>query len=255
MSKLFESLKYLTVLFQLESNHLEYIKSTLAYRIRRKIKFPRVLVRLKGSVFETRKNSLDIAHISNLYEKETTKFLLKLKPKKFVDVGTHIGRFSILMGANGSEVISIEPSKRNFNQLNKNVKLNNLQGKITPLNFGCSNEEEISTLYFNVSNEGATSLKKSQKSIPETIILRKLDAILKEENFRLNDKCVIKIDVEGSEFEVLKGATKILKENSPLLIVELLNESQEFQVSNFLSKFGFVNNKRLDSRNFVFVKK
>ena len=89
------------------------------YRLKRIVEFPEAKLTLKGAKFLTRGNSMDIPHLSNQYEEETTNLLLSLKPKIFVDVGTHVGRFSILLSKRGSKVISIEPSKENLAQLNK----------------------------------------------------------------------------------------------------------------------------------------
>ena len=122
MSKIIESLKYLIAIFQVRTNYLKYFYAVILYRFKRKNKFPKAVLKLKGTTFLTRENSMDIAHLSNLYEPQTTKFLLKTKINNFIDVGAHVGRFSIILAKKGTNVISIEPSKENFNQLTKNIK-------------------------------------------------------------------------------------------------------------------------------------
>ena len=139
------------------------------YRLKRKTKFPKAKLMLKGAKFLTRKDSMDIAHLSNLYEKNTTNLLLELNPRTFIDVGAHVGRFSIILAKQGSRVISIEPSKENFNRLNKNIKLNKLQDKIKTFNFGCSNEKGNKILYFVKHNEGLSSIEKKKGAIKELI--------------------------------------------------------------------------------------
>ncbi len=158
-----ESLKYFTVLFQMRTNYLKYLRAVLLYRLSRKVEFPKAILKLQGARFLTRENSMDIAHLSNLYESKTTKLLLNSRPKTFIDVGTHIGRFSILLANRGAKVISIEPSKDNFKQLNKNIRLNNLQNKIIALNIGCSDKNENKTLYFVPHNEGLSSIEKKKE--------------------------------------------------------------------------------------------
>ena len=255
MSKLFESLKYFTVMFQIRTNYFKYIRAVFLYRLKRNVEFPRAILKLKNAKFITRENSMDIAHLSNFYERETTNLLLRLNPKTFIDVGAHIGRFSIILAKQGSKVISIEPSKDNFEQLNKNIELNNLHGKINGINIGCSDRSGEKILYFIPGNEGLTSLEERERAKKEIIKTERLDNICK--NLHLNSKSidVIKADVEGFELNVLKGSYNILKNASPLLIIEITDKKKEKPIKNFLAKFDFINKEILDGRNFIFMKR
>jgi len=99
MGRLLESLKYLTILFQIREKRIKYIKSVFDYRFSKhpkKITFPGMSVKLYDVELIARENTQDSAFLSILYERELTKYLLKNKPNYFVDVGAHIGRFSIL---------------------------------------------------------------------------------------------------------------------------------------------------------------
>lgn len=255
MSKFKESLKYFTALFQIRNNYLRYLRAIFLYRLKRKVFFPASKLKLKGALFLTRENSMDIPHLSNQYEEETTNLLLKLNPKTFLDVGTHIGRFSIILAKKGSNVISIEPSKENLKQLNKNIKLNNLQEKIKVIPVGCSDKNGKSIFYFMPHNEGLSSLKEKEGSVKETILVRKLDDVCKELKINSEKIKAIKIDVEGFELNVLKGSISILKKGHPLLIIEITDSKEEKSITNFLDKFGFCGKKVLDGRNFIFTKK
>ena len=254
MSKFTESWKYLTALFQIKENYLKYITAVFLYRLKRKIRFPKSLIRLKSAKFITRENSMDIAHLSNFYERDTTNLLLRLKPKVFVDVGAHIGRFSIILANQGSKVISVEPSKENLRQLNKNIRLNNLQNEIKILDVGCSDKRGVNTLYFIPHNEGLSSFEKKEGAIKETIKIERLDNLCKKLNLNSKFIDVIKVDVEGFELNVLKGASKILKTGSPLLVIEITDKKKEKPIKDFLTKFGFINREVLDGRNFIFIK-
>jgi FkbM family methyltransferase len=254
MSRFVEALKYFSVLFQMRTNYLKYILAVFLYRLKRKVEFPKAIVRLNGAKFITRENSMDIAHLSNFYERETTNLLLDLNPETFVDVGTHIGRFSLILANKGSRVVSIEPSKDNFRALNKNIKLNNLQDKIKAINIGCSDKNGKTVLYFVPQNEGLTSLEKRGGARKEIINVKTLDSLCKSLNVSINANDVIKVDVEGFELNVLKGASNILKKGKSLLIIEITDKAREKSIKDYLSKFGYVNTKVLDLRNFIFVK-
>ena len=144
MSKLTESLKYVTLLCQINRNRINYIKAVLAYRFTKHPKtmiFPEMVIKLYDVKLISRANTQDSAFLSLLYERELTKYLLNVKPNIFVDVGSHIGRFSVLMAKRGSKVTSIEPSLDNYKQLKKNVLLNHLYN-VEMFHVACSNKDE-----------------------------------------------------------------------------------------------------------------
>lgn len=252
--KLAESLKYFIVLFQMKANYIKYLKSVIKYKASQKVEFPRSVIRLGKNRFLTRKKSMDIAHLSYLYERETTKFLQELNPNVFIDVGAHIGRFSILLANRNSKVVSLEPSKENYKQLVENIHLNGLGDKVIALPIGCSDKNREKVLYFSSKNEGQTSFKKIDGARRERSEVKRLDKICDKLNIMAKHINVIKIDVEGSELDVLKGATRILKQGSPILVVEITDGKNKRKIERFLMEFGFFNKKVLDSRNFVFVK-
>lgn len=93
MGKLTESLKYLTLLFQMKGDRIKYIKSVIEYKLSKhpkKITFPEMVVKLHNIKMISRKNTQDSAFLSTLYEKDLTNYLLNKKPTNFVDVGSHI---------------------------------------------------------------------------------------------------------------------------------------------------------------------
>lgn len=249
-----EALKYVYVIMQLENKRLEYIKSVLNYWRFRTKNFPEVVVKLRGLRFLARKNGMDIAHLSWLYEPETTKFMIKLKPKLFLNVGAHIGRYSILLASAGTKVVAIEPSKYNFASLLQNIKLNGLGEKIKALNIGCLDKNCRKILFFSLANEGTSSFLKSSGSLEEECVVEKLDTVARNQQILPQEIDVIKIDVEGTELQVLIGAKDILEKGKPILVIETLQQSDFEKIQTFLKGFGYVCEKLLDGRNFIFTK-
>lgn len=49
-----------------------------------------------------------------------------------IDVGAHIGAFSVLAAAHGARVVALEPVLENFQLLEENLRLNNLLGIVKP---------------------------------------------------------------------------------------------------------------------------
>jgi FkbM family methyltransferase len=154
-----------------------------------------------------------------------------------VDVGAHIGRYTIIaskrVGESG-KVIAIEAHPGNFEMLNRNVKLNKLTN-VTALNYAVYSKESKLKLYvpgeesgFTIYNTITTNRAKTDDKFIE-VNANTLDNLLLQQQQQQNginhaDINWIKIDVEGAEFEVLKGATDILSNSKDIaLLIEVHN--------------------------------
>ena len=167
-----------------------------------------------------------------------------------VDVGAHIGRYTIIsskrVGQNG-KVVAIEPEPSNFEILNRNIKLNGLTNVI-PLNYAVNSKQTKLKLYLPVEESGFTiyntimvnRAKPEEKFIE--INANTLDYLLQQNGIRYANW--IKIDVEGAEFEVLKGATSILSKSKDIaLLIEVHNlhggTNLYRQIVEFLNVYNF----------------
>jgi FkbM family methyltransferase len=170
----------------------------------------------------------------------------------FWDVGAHIGWFSLLaskiVGSNG-KVFSFEPSPDVFNMLSANT-----QGlsSIRAIQCGVGNTDAVAPFAAQGTSTAASFLEEVTElyqhyHFPKTPIqkietnIRKADNLLKE----LGAPHVIKIDVEGFELEVLKGATGLLLTARPILIMEIhpiqlnLSGGSEVLLFQFLKEHGY----------------
>lgn len=184
----------------------------------------------------------------------------------FMDVGAHIGYYSLkaanLVGPSG-HVISIEPNPQTLPKLRSNIEASDAR-MVSVWPVACAESESTLQLYAAPgSNTGESSLSKENASqegaaaAAYSVRARPLDAIVKEA--KLDRVDVIKIDVEGAEFEVLKGAVKTLEEFRPVLIVEMVpNQLKSMgtsieEVTQFLAAHGYAANRRVDGTNIEFV--
>jgi FkbM family methyltransferase len=148
-----------------------------------------------------------------------------------VDIGAHIGRYTIIaskrVDMNG-KVVAIEAHPGNFEMLNRNIQLNQLTNTIslnhvvyskeTKLKLYSPGQESGHTIYNTIISDRATNEEKFVKVNANT-----LDYILQSKGIK-QEVNWIKIDVEGAEFEVLKGATNVLsKSNDIALLIEIHN--------------------------------
>lgn len=143
----------------------------------------------------------------------------------FLDIGANIGYFSLLasslVGSSG-KVIAIEPSLRALEIFTRNLRLNNYSN-ITLFSIGAGDISELKSLYLTTPNNiGASTLRKIEHPVgKENIPVMRVGDLL--ETYNISPK-VVKIDVEGAEFSVLKGMENILKEHHPVVICELVEE-------------------------------
>ena len=176
-------------------------------------------------------------HIYNIYFKE----LLK-QGMNVIDIGAHIGTYTTFaaekIGSTG-KVISIEPESRNYNQLCQNIELNKFKNVISK-NIALSDHAGLQKLYVSNTYSGRHSLifKQDENSYSE-VQVKTLDSLLEELNVKKVD--IIKIDTEGSEISILKGAEKTLKNNPGIKILVAAEHylSQAQEVCQFLNKKGF----------------
>ena len=159
---------------------------------------------------------------NGVYEPETTALLMKaLNPGSvFVDVGANIGIFTVLaakrVGPSGT-VIAIESSPKIFPYLHKNVSLNSLSNVRVKQ---CAAYDQCSNLPFYeapADHFGMGSLSPQFHAQPISVVTQTLDHILEEEKVKRVD--VLKVDVEGFEAAVFKGARQLLTGKNPPLIV------------------------------------
>jgi len=131
------------------------------------------------------------------------------------DVGANIGLYSLecIKTIKNVEIYAFEPAKRTFERLKENLK----DIKINLNNFGFGEKEKVETLFYDNYETGLASIynrkldyRKIYLTKKEKIKIETVDSFC-EENF-IKEIDLLKIDVEGNELNVLKGAKKMLKE-------------------------------------------
>ena len=168
-------------------------------------------------------------------EKESRAFSCKKEPEtvKWIesnfkkgdiafDIGANIGAYALIMsriiGSKGM-VYAFEPSWPNFYHLNKNIILNKCQSNTTALNIALSSDKKISN--FNYRDlEFGSSLHTFDTPVDfvgniftpkvcQPVLSYSVDQFVKE--FNIGHVNHIKLDVDGHEAEIIKGAKKILQ--------------------------------------------
>ena len=167
----------------------------------------------------------------------------RLSDAVFLDIGANIGAYAIILSAesNVEKTYAFEPVKSIADQLIENIELNDLGGKVTVHQVVLSDEAGrvdflVRSDYAGDSGVLTTHLYshlpfKGVESLPRDT----LDRLL---NLR-GRQIALKIDVEGHELQVLRGATRLLEENTGFLQVEILMDDHKSMVDELLRSVGW----------------
>lgn len=191
----------------------------------------------------------DAGIVGNIYtgleDFEEMSFLLHFLTSDdlFIDIGANVGAYSLLAaGGCKSQTLAIEPIPTTFNKLVANVKLNNLSNLVECLNIGVGAMEGVLTFVETPHSElnHVASSNENPTDPQIAISVLTLDSLVPTIKPSL-----IKIDVEGFELEVLKGATNCLTDKTcQAILIELNGSGEKYgvkdaQTYSTLLKYGF----------------
>jgi len=183
----------------------------------------------------------------NLYagfmEYEDMLFLLHaLQPDEtFVDVGANVGAYSILAsGVVGAKSIAFEPLPGTAERLRDQVQVNRLESIVDIRNMGIGDAQ--GALYFT-DNRDTVNRVSVAGDVPGTtrVSVGTLDAELADDH-----RYFMKVDVEGFEYNVIEGASRLLAtDDVSAIIIELNGSGEAFghrneDVHDRLAGFGFI---------------
>ena len=169
-----------------------------------------------------------------------------------VDIGANLGYYALmesrLVGSNG-KVYAIEPSPSNFEALKENIKLNGYKN-IECYKLGIGDKKETAKMFISShSNLNSLVIQKNKKIIDNIDIqITSLNDFIKGKEF----PDFIRMDVEGYEYNIIKGMNDLLKSKKPLkLFIELhphiMTKDKTTFVLESLMKSGFEVEKVLRS--------
>lgn len=168
------------------------------------------------------------------YSQKEVDFLTALLTEDTIvyDVGANIGYHSVAFASKKSKVFSFEPQPMSYKLLEMNTEnMNNVQ--LFNIALGNTNGEIYVSEYDPTKKEnyGTSFVTTEETSIQ--VPIKKLDDL----DIPLPD--VIKMDVEGYEYDVLLGCENKIKEKNPIIFYEAHETKQFAEIYNFLNKFDY----------------
>lgn len=162
-----------------------------------------------------------------------------------IDIGANVGMVSILLAKKFPfiKIYSFEPLKSNYDNLVKNIKLNNIPDKtIFPFNTAVTKDGRDVFMLINLLNQGGSALNEYTNYYPPALLKTfckstTLNNIVNENN--INKIKLLKIDCEGSEYEILYNADKKILQNIENLIGEFHKVENEnyYELTDYLSDY------------------
>lgn len=164
------------------------------------------------------------------------------------DIGANIGYYSMLAAKRISpegRVYSFEPVSSTFACLKENAGMNNFENIILT-NAGVSDTKGTTKIYVaDITNTGTSSLamQGNFSGVTEEVFIITIDEFAEENRTSRAD--IIKIDVEGCEYNALKGMKKLLESYKPLVLIEIVDErlklfdSSKENIFDFFESIGF----------------
>ena len=195
----------------------------------------------KTSYFLLKKCEFGDYHELNIINKFTKKNKIL-----FLDCGCNYGFYSFYVASlsEKNKIISIEASKKTLEEFNRNLDLNKFKNVIS-LNKAVSDIDD-KTITFNESEKDwESSIVHQNYNFREISIIStiKIDTLVKKYDFE-NYKIIIKLDIEGNEMSAIKGSLELVKNSSPLIIIEFSKyifgkEDNIEYLKNFLIRYDY----------------
>jgi FkbM family methyltransferase len=158
--------------------------------------------------------------------------------RTFVDVGSHIGFYTMGLAPGFERVIAFEPSRFQYGWLRRNAALNAYDHVV------CEHAalgDTPGTGMLNVlSYEGGLNSLVPEVAGERTILDQYAVPVEVLDDRNLTDVDLLKIDVEGFEIPVLRGAARTIAASRPVILIEVwVDTSRRRDVQRLMSEMGY----------------
>jgi FkbM family methyltransferase len=215
--------------------------------------------------FNIRAGTTDAACVSPAFERQDLDLLLARLSEHlvagqavlFLDVGADVGTYAISVGnrlrpLGDIRVLAFEPSRISCDLLRDNIKDNELTDIVEPRQIGLGDGSAASAeLLFDAREPGCSGLDASivHGEIVETVKMSTLDAQVAQ-NVPAS-VIALKLDVEGGEIAVLKGATATLAAAEEVVL--LVEDFVDVSIVSYLERTGWLFQEKVTPYNSFWI--
>jgi len=159
----------------------------------------------------------------------------------FVDIGANVGSYTVLAcAAAGASGVAFEPVPQTYRRLVENIRINNIQDRVEFVNKGVGDKKGSVAFSsdLDTTNHALAPDEQRNSAIPVDLVI--LDDFLGDKK-----PDMLKIDVEGYETLVLRGAGRILSDKQLNAVIMELNGSggrygfDELEILSLMLEYGF----------------
>lgn len=175
------------------------------------------------------------------------------------DIGANVGAYTLIAASRGTTVAAFEPAYQNAYKLHKNISLNKLSERVTVIPLAISDKEKVVRILQKDDTFGASnsfSATSDGNLYGRSFLATRLDACVK--TFALPLPTMIKIDVDGAEVEVLRGASELIENVNLKSILIETEEANTSLVKKMLTEANFrlTDEERMDEHtvNYIFAR-
>lgn len=156
----------------------------------------------------------------------------------FIDVGANVGYYSLVAASENPtlKIVAFEPNPKLFTMLNDNISANGFQ--IVSEDIAMSDKTGSGEFFVPESDMSGSlepAFRENHCSVPTVSTITLDDYMRKSPDVKVS---LIKIDVEGHEQSVLRGASETLKNIHPDIILEVL-QKYDVETESMLKQFGY----------------
>jgi FkbM family methyltransferase len=188
-----------------------------------------------------------------MYERPVRERLLRMRGETFIDIGASVGYYTVMLSRHFSHVIAVEPNPDAILKLKRNLVRSGVKN-VTLFPVAVSDEDGEVTLYldhtFGRLDGSADTIEPLFEYKPVSkpnvnlsyrgrasarVKTQRLDTLLRDCRDEVD---LVKVDVEGAEFRVLKGAEQSIRKIRTL-VIELHDRDRRRELETMLSRYDF----------------
>jgi FkbM family methyltransferase len=169
------------------------------------------------------------------------------------DIGANVGPYTLIAAKLGRRVVAIEPAYASFAALCENVIVNGVGEQVAPLAVTLGSRTRLGVFNYSDVESGAglhsaddapSLLRGMRVAYRQPVLVYRLDDLV--EQFSLERPNHLKLDVDGAELDVLRGAERILSSRELRSLMVEVNEDETDAVVGLLASHGLELRQRHD---------